>query len=99
MKQPLFTVMYGLPRSGKTTWVARNKKKDDIVISSDEIRKEIFPDFILQKNKQTSNLVSLKKLAWKKRRMVIIGFLKIMKVLNSEILENSLGSADQHSNN
>jgi predicted kinase len=34
-------LLCGLPRSGKSTWV-KNNKKDAIVVSLDEIRKEIF---------------------------------------------------------
>jgi len=40
-KTPTLTVMCAIPRSGKSTWVKKNKK-DAIVISPDEIRKEIF---------------------------------------------------------
>lgn len=41
-EKPLITLMRGLPRSGKSTWIATNKKSSDIIVSPDEIRKEIF---------------------------------------------------------
>jgi len=40
-KIPTLTIMTGLPRSGKSTWI-KNNKKDAIVVSPDEIRKEVF---------------------------------------------------------
>lgn len=35
------TLMCGLPRCGKSTWIRKNKK-DEVIVSPDEIRKEIF---------------------------------------------------------
>ena len=40
MKNKLI-IMCGLPRTGKTTWINKNKK-DAIVVSSDDIRETIF---------------------------------------------------------
>lgn len=42
MKNPTLTIMCGIPRSGKSTWVSKNKTDNDIIISPDIIRKEIF---------------------------------------------------------
>ena len=42
MKKPTLTIMSGLPRSGKSTWIEKNKKLTDVVVCSDEIRKQIF---------------------------------------------------------
>ena len=39
--KPILTMMCGLPRSGKSTWVRKNKG-DAIIICPDEIRLEIF---------------------------------------------------------
>lgn len=35
------TLMCGLPRAGKSTWIKKNKK-DAIIVSPDDIRREIF---------------------------------------------------------
>jgi predicted kinase len=35
-------IMCGLPRSGKSTWIKKNKKKNEIVVSKDVIRRTIF---------------------------------------------------------
>lgn len=37
-------VVIGLPAAGKDYWIEHNKSKDDIVVSSDAIREEIFGD-------------------------------------------------------
>ena len=37
-------VVIGLPGAGKDYWIEHNKSKDDIVVSSDAIREEIFGD-------------------------------------------------------
>ena len=42
MQKPNLTIMCGIPRSGKSTWVKKNKMPQDIIISPDIIRKEIF---------------------------------------------------------
>jgi predicted kinase len=42
MRKPILTLMCGLPRSGKSTWVSKNKKKADVIVSPDDIRSEIF---------------------------------------------------------
>ena len=42
MKKPTLTLMCGLPRSGKTTWIQNNKKKSDIIVSPDDIRLDFF---------------------------------------------------------
>src|ERR1035437_4344833 len=34
--------MSGIPRSGKSTWIEKNKKENDVVVSPDTIRKEVF---------------------------------------------------------
>lgn len=39
--KPTLTIMSGIPRCGKSTWI-RNNKKDAIVVSPDDIRKEMF---------------------------------------------------------
>ena len=41
MNKPTLTVLCGLPRAGKSSWIKKNKG-EAIVISPDEIRKEIF---------------------------------------------------------
>lgn len=41
MKLPMLTVMSGLPRSGKSTWIQQNKTKHTVVISNDWIRENI----------------------------------------------------------
>ena len=40
-KQPTLTVIMGIPRSGKSSWIDKNKK-NAIIVSPDEIRSEIF---------------------------------------------------------
>lgn len=42
MKKPTLTIMCGIPRSGKSTWVENNKTDQDIIVSPDIFRKEIF---------------------------------------------------------
>ena len=42
MKQPVLTLLSGIPRSGKSTWVAKNQKETDVVVSPDTIRLVIF---------------------------------------------------------
>lgn len=42
MKNPILTLMCGLPRSGKSTWIEKNKKKTDVIVSPDEIREDLF---------------------------------------------------------
>jgi predicted kinase len=42
MNKPILTLMCGLPRSGKSTWVKKNKKKNEVVVCPDEIRLELF---------------------------------------------------------
>lgn len=34
--------MCGLPRSGKSTWIEKNKKKNDVIVCPDEIRSDLF---------------------------------------------------------
>jgi predicted kinase len=40
-KIPTLTILCGIPRAGKSSWIKKNKK-DAVVMSPDEIRKEIF---------------------------------------------------------
>ena len=42
MIQNTFTILCGLPASGKSTWVQKNKKSNNVIICLDEIRKHIF---------------------------------------------------------
>jgi predicted kinase len=42
MKNPTLTLMGGIPRSGKSTWIEKNKTSSDVIVSPDEIRKQIF---------------------------------------------------------
>jgi len=39
--KPTLTIMCGIPRSGKTIWVLKNKTIQDVIVSSDDIRKHI----------------------------------------------------------
>jgi len=41
MSEPTLTIMCGLARSGKSTWISQNRK-DTVVISPDKVRSEIF---------------------------------------------------------
>lgn len=41
MKTPVLTIMCGIPRNGKSTWIKSNKE-NAVIVSPDEIRKEIF---------------------------------------------------------
>lgn len=41
MNQPKITIMCGLPRSGKSTWVAQNKM-DEVIVSADNIRQLVY---------------------------------------------------------
>lgn len=43
-------IMIGLPASGKDYYIERNKEEDDVVVSSDEIREELFGDVNDQKH-------------------------------------------------
>ena len=43
-------IMIGLPASGKSTYIKDNKQEDDLVLSSDEIRLELFWDESSQEN-------------------------------------------------
>ena len=40
--KPNLTLMCGLPRSGKSNWIANNKKKHEVVVCPDEIRLDLF---------------------------------------------------------
>lgn len=41
MKKPTLTIMCGIPRCGKSSWIRKNKG-DACIVSPDEIRKEMF---------------------------------------------------------
>jgi len=41
-QKQILTIMAGIPRSGKSTWIEKNKTLQDIIVSPDIIRKEIF---------------------------------------------------------
>ena len=32
------TILVGLPRSGKSTWIKNNKREEDVIVSADQIR-------------------------------------------------------------
>lgn len=42
MNKPTLTLMCGIPRSGKSTWIEKNKKKTDVIVCPDEIRIDLF---------------------------------------------------------
>ena len=42
MNKPNLTLMCGLPRSGKSSWIVNNKKKYEVVVCPDEIRLDLF---------------------------------------------------------
>jgi len=39
--KPILTIMSGLPKAGKSTWIEKNKTSQDVIVSSDDIRKHI----------------------------------------------------------
>jgi predicted kinase len=43
------TITFGLPGSGKSTWISENTCRDDILISADEIKKQ-FPGYSDEKH-------------------------------------------------
>ena len=51
MKFPRCYIMIGLPGSGKDYFINFNKKENDVVVSSDKLREELFGDV----NDQTHN--------------------------------------------
>lgn len=51
MKFPRCYIMIGLPGSGKDYFINSNKKENDVIVSSDELREELFGDV----NDQTHN--------------------------------------------
>ncbi len=48
--KPTLTLLVGVPGSGKTTWANNNHKENEVVLSSDLIRKELFNDETNQEN-------------------------------------------------
>ena len=48
--KPTLTLLVGVPGSGKTTWANKNHKDNEVVLSSDLIRKELFNDETNQEN-------------------------------------------------
>ncbi len=48
--KPTLTLLVGVPGSGKTTWANKNHKENEVVLSSDLIRKELFNDETNQEN-------------------------------------------------
>lgn len=48
--KPTVTLLVGIPGSGKTTWANNNHKENEVVLSSDLIRKELFNDETNQEN-------------------------------------------------
>lgn len=39
---PVINIMIGLPRSGKTTFIENQKRKNDVIVSADRIRKLVY---------------------------------------------------------
>ena len=48
--EPTLTLLVGIPGSGKTTWANKRCRKNQVVLSSDLIRKELFNDETNQSN-------------------------------------------------
>ena len=51
MKFPRCYIMIGLPGAGKDYFINSNKKENDIVVSSDKLREELFGDINVKRRK------------------------------------------------
>ena len=84
MKKVELKLMCGLPRAGKSTWLEKNKG-DSIIVSPDEIRKEVFGhQFFAPANKFVFGLAeSMVNLLLKQQKNVIVDATHITKNLRA----------------
>ena len=58
MVKPIFTMLVGIPGSGKSTWAENNKDiVNEVIQSSDELRKELGDINDQSKNEEVFNIL------------------------------------------
>jgi predicted kinase len=94
IEKPVLTIMVGLPRSGKSTYVEKNKKELDMVLSADEFRYLVYNQKFWQEGEPL--MWSIRDIAFKwllnHKRNIIIDECN----LNTSIRRKSITLAKEH---